>query len=396
MSASVVPEEMTAIQLKPSDIFKDPSSLMNIWVDEPVPLAFYSEEDVSMQQKINENVSDWIVTYSPVDQKHEWLDIDYEEITPYTWKWVHFDLPEAGGSVTKISLRRPHWWIKEAKADSVGRVVYINLEEMGVVGWATITNITPSQLDTRLQEENRNGDYVLRPVTGKFMHRSSNVYRLFFSGGDSVEVTANHPIWSYESNDWIEASSLQEGERVSTYSGTVKLIRISKTGGNFIVYNLETYRDHTYHVSFDRILVHNTCVIQHKIGRWMVFSDDAMIRGTNPWFKGYKTGGLKPGQNSVGTKKVQELVDKMESGDFDWLEMEWKPGVDPRIQVVRFADRIVLLNGHHRVIAAQIAKIDVPWDDLRVVYIRDMTRYHSSQFFKKGEEVLEWGNVDWE
>lgn len=262
IAATFSPLEDNIISVSPSAIFNDPGRLMDIWVDEPVPIAFYSEEEIALQTKINETVSDWIVTYSPVDQTKEWLDIDFEEITPYTWKWIYFNLPKNDGSVTKISLRRPNWWVRKAQAGVIGNNVYLDLPEMGVQGWATVLSIVPSRIDTRLWKERREGDYVIRPVTAKFVRESDDVYTIYLeSTSEFLGVTGSHPIWSLSRNGWVQASTLVPGESVKTHSGKAFVSRIEKLEGLHKVYNLEIYRDHNFFASLNAVAVHNGCLL---------------------------------------------------------------------------------------------------------------------------------------
>ena len=238
----------------------NPSTLMKVWIDEPIPLDFYTTEEKEAQQRINEKATDGIITYSPIEQEKKWTEVDYEEITPFTWKWIDFELSKPDGTITKIHLRRPHWWMRELGADKVGNKVSLSMPELGIDGVATVTNIRLNQLDTRFWDEERNGDYVSRPITGKFEHESSDVYHLYFEGNKNpLGVTGNHPFWSIDRNEWISTKELTIGERVKTYEGIIKLKHGKKLEGKHTVYNLEVYKEHNFLVSTDKILVHNSC-----------------------------------------------------------------------------------------------------------------------------------------
>lgn len=255
-------EEKGIISFHPIDIMLNPWALNRVWVDEPVPLSFYTAQEKDAQQAINEKNIDGITAFSPLGNQKEWIKIDFEEITPYTWKWVDFELIKVDGTLTKVNLLRPHWWIQELKADSAGNRVYLDMPELGAQGWAIVTAVRINQLDTRLWNENRKGDYVNRPITGKFEHESNDIYRLYF--GDShnplpLSVTGSHPIWSVDKNDWACARDLQIGEKVKTQEGVNCLKRREKSTEKQKVYNLEVYKDHNFLVSVDKILVHNNC-----------------------------------------------------------------------------------------------------------------------------------------
>lgn len=254
------------MSFKPLDIMVNPEALVKVWINEPIPLDFYSEKEKEVQKLINEKTSDGIIAYAPLDKENEWTNIDNEEITPFTWKWVDFELTKPNGTLTKINLRRPHWWLQEMGIDSVGQKAYLNMPEMGSEGLAIVTAIRINQLDTRFWNENRNGDYVTRPITGKFEHESNEVYNLFFS--DSVNplgVTSSHPIWSIDRNGWVAAVDLKVGEKVKTQYGEVTTVSKEKVEGRQKVYNLEIYKDHNFLVSTNKILVHNNCITLPKV-----------------------------------------------------------------------------------------------------------------------------------
>ena len=248
------------MSFKPMDIMATPQTLMKVWIDEPIPVDLYSDKEKEVQKLINEKTTDGIITYSPLDKEKEWTSVDYEEITPFTWKWIDFELPKPDGTLTKVNLRRPHWWLKEMGADGIGKKVYLNMPELGSQGWATVTAIRVNQLDTRFWDENRDGDYVSRPITGKFTHESNDVYNLYFGDNEKpLGVTGSHPIWSVDRNDWVGATDLKIGEKVKTQDKEVTLVSKEKVEGRHTVYNLEVYKDHNFLVSANKILVHNSC-----------------------------------------------------------------------------------------------------------------------------------------
>ncbi len=71
--------------------------------------------------------------------------------------------------------------------------------------------------------------------------------------------TSNHPFYSFDSGAYVPAGSLQEGERLLTYSGDIKRV-VSKRArpGPETVYNLEVFGEHVYFIGNDGVLVHNS------------------------------------------------------------------------------------------------------------------------------------------
>lgn len=253
-------EARTVIAMCPMDIMISPQTLMKVWLDDPIPIAYYTSEEKQVQKFINEKIADKIIVYSPISVSGEWTSVDFEEITPYNWKWVDFDLSKPDSTISKISLLRPNWWLKEIGADAVGKQIFLNMPELGSQGWATVKAIRVNQLDTRFWDENRKGDYASRPITGRFEHTSNDVYNLYFENNPNpLGVTGSHPIWSMDRNDWVGAKELLIGEKVKTQEGVTVLKSRTKSDVKQKVYNLEIYKDHNFLVGMDKIIVHNNC-----------------------------------------------------------------------------------------------------------------------------------------
>ncbi len=171
------------------------------------------------------------------------------------------EVQKEDGSVSEVELRRPNWWLRQAKADRIGNKIYLELHEVNIIGWATIKAIYPNLIDTRLWEGHRKGDYVSRPATGRFVHQTDNVFSYYFSGGDTaIEATPNHPFYSEDRKGWVEVGNLAIGEKVRNKSNKlVTLLRKEQQTQTQKVYNLEIYRNHNYLVGEQGVLVHNTC-----------------------------------------------------------------------------------------------------------------------------------------
>jgi hypothetical protein len=130
-----------------------------------------------------------------------------------------------------------------------------------------LTNsIAPSFVDTRLWDEARNGDFVKRPIIGKFEHQVGGYLRLRFDNDTTtVGVTGTHPFWSEDRHTWVKAQDLNIGENLKTQYGTAILTQRQTLETKTTVYNLEVYQDHNYLVSEDRLLVHNNGCDDHTV-----------------------------------------------------------------------------------------------------------------------------------
>jgi hypothetical protein len=123
------------------------------------------------------------------------------------------------------------------------------MKEMAVVGLAEVLAIEPCPP----LEEGKG-----RLVTGTFHHPSGEVYDLkLASESKPLGVTATHPFWSCDRNDWVSAINLRIGETLKTLTGTTHVERITKRPQPEPVYNIEVEGDHVYRVGESGVLVHN-------------------------------------------------------------------------------------------------------------------------------------------
>jgi hypothetical protein len=176
-----------------------------------------------------------------------------------------FALTKDDGALTYVTLLRPRDWLEsfegsesilefEAQTDTGesegGICVWLDIPEMGTVGWAQLLSI--------------NEDFEIKSgtgnvVTGKFIHTSNNVIDLKVEGQDvPIGCTDNHPFWSVDRQDYIKAGELRKGEKVLLYSGETKRVeqKLPRPGPE-LVYNIEVFGEHVYHVTKNGILVHN-------------------------------------------------------------------------------------------------------------------------------------------
>ncbi|MBL8856562.1 MAG: hypothetical protein JNK57_21545 [Planctomycetaceae bacterium] len=182
----------------------------------------------------------------------------------------------------------------EAAADRnqvLGMVVELDLPELGIRGPAWIVDLEPAPL------------VPLGPgqvVTATFKHASANVLDLVLTNTpptnrstppttlaalnaspsvnplhatlsppptdlgvartDSIGVTANHPFWSVDRAEFVQAGELQVGERLQTLTGDIHWVqqKLPRPGPE-AVYNLEVHDEHVYYVGTNGVLAHNAC-----------------------------------------------------------------------------------------------------------------------------------------
>jgi hypothetical protein len=221
-------------------------------------------------------------------------DVDDTDITPPLWRFVDLEMPKPDGSIAKLSIARPLWWMEETGAKA-GTAIDLGLQEIGISGEAKVLRIRPCMADSRTLRSER---YL---VTGTIEHQNAIVFDLVFDGDSDkpLGVTAQHPIYSFDRDDWVPAGELKLNERVRAVNGTAVLTAKSERPDRHTVYNLEVHRCHAYHVSQFGILAHNTGItcIDPKTIRFTQDSIASRFRNGNAiadTIAGLKSGAIKP------------------------------------------------------------------------------------------------------
>jgi hypothetical protein len=146
----------------------------------------------------------------------------------------------------------------------------MNLPEQGISGPFRITTIKHLLPQKRPEDEDAGKGFVFRPVTGIFTHQSNDVWTLAFDSGDTLGVTASHPIYSTTAQDWRLAGELALGEQVLTHTGSATLTG-KRPAPAQRVYNLEVQEVHNFLVAEVGVVVHNGCMglkLKLFFGEW--------------------------------------------------------------------------------------------------------------------------------
>ena len=120
------------------------------------------------------------------------------------------------------------------------------------------------------------GDYVwsenpetyekaLKKVKKIFVREKDSIIRLSING-EVIETTDEHPFY-VESKGWVKAAELEAGDEVRTAdgrTGRVESLESITPDEPIKVYNFEVEDFHTYYVSGQKVLVHNTCATTKK------------------------------------------------------------------------------------------------------------------------------------
>ncbi|WP_218933514.1 polymorphic toxin-type HINT domain-containing protein [Rubripirellula lacrimiformis] len=132
-------------------------------------------------------------------------------------------------------------------------LVEMDLPELAITGSAIVTDIQSAPMVKSGQG---------RVVTATFHHSSGDVIDLTISDNldaETIGTTSNHPFWSVDRQEYVQAGRLDKGERVRTYHGDTKRV-VSKLArpGPQAVYNMEVHGEHVYYVGDQGLLVHNS------------------------------------------------------------------------------------------------------------------------------------------
>ncbi len=145
---------------------------------------------------------------------------------------------------------------RDAGFTLMGFMVEMNLPELGISGPASVTNMRPSP--------------TIDPgpghvVTATFHHTSGAVIDLTLADRghpedrETIGTTSNHPFWSVDRDEYVQAGSLLEGERLTTLHGDTRVVTsIVARDGSEPVYNLEVFGEHVYFVGVNGVLTHNS------------------------------------------------------------------------------------------------------------------------------------------
>jgi len=156
-------------------------------------------------------------------------------------------------------------------------------------------------------------------------NRGTNASRTLPSSGDyEIGCTANHPFWSEDRQEFVEAVQLRPGERVRTRLDEIAhVVQVKPRPPTKWVYNLEVQGEHVYEVGPNGVLVHNNCS-QHA--RILNCSQHAQILRENLIKKFGKRAAKKYAAHIVpsgewANRKVGDQVREMQ----EWLK---KAGID--------------------------------------------------------------------
>jgi len=166
---------------------------------------------------------------------------------------IHLTMPDPTHPFERLELDvvRPISWLNEQGFDAGNG--WIELRELGMSGWATVTGIDPAP-----REQPGTGCLVVTTL----QHVASQVLRIHLHGmSDALELTPTHPLFA-EGLGWTSAADLAPGMYLRTDTGSIAIDSIEVAAPNQRVYNLEVGLEHAYRVGDAEVWAHNVCPVK--------------------------------------------------------------------------------------------------------------------------------------
>ena len=142
----------------------------------------------------------------------------------------------------------------------VGGELELEIPELKLAGVARVVAVTPRDAPAGLG----GGQAVrmrLRHEAGvEGDPRSPELRALWLEGAtEALGITASHPLYSLDRDDWVRVRDLQMGERLQTADGAVAVQALERLRGAREVFNIEVDADHEYLVGELGLRAHNAC-----------------------------------------------------------------------------------------------------------------------------------------
>lgn len=160
------------------------------------------------------------------------------------WRRVELEAETEEGPLSVVLLRPPEWL--ESHRVKVGQTIDLTLDELNLRSNAMVSSLGRASA--------RGG--VGCVVTGAIARQSNDLVQLYLEDDSTLEVTAQHRLYSSTRGRWVAAGELRR-EMVQTEHGSVPVSRVERLGGSVEVFNLEVYSTQRYFVGTSAILAHN-------------------------------------------------------------------------------------------------------------------------------------------
>jgi len=165
-----------------------------------------------------------------------------------------FELEQAGFTIKSLSSA-----IKGTTKNIKGQVCFTGDTVIPTKdGYKEIKDIKVG--DEVYSENTETGEKGLRKINNTFINETKELIYVFV-GNEEVKATPDHPFWVI-AKGWVQASDLKVTDKLLMYDGSeleVKKLKKEQLSEPIKVYNFEVKDWHTYFVSGNKVLVHNSC-----------------------------------------------------------------------------------------------------------------------------------------
>ena len=286
---------------------------------------------------------------------------DSEPIDPDAWREIHLELERSDGTDVQLVLLRPVAWVERRRVE-IGNRVETGFEDSAVYRGLALVKAIRRCPPIEVGE----GDVV----TATLSSVTDEVVSVKLVENDEVvRATPGHRFWSASRCDWVSASKLRHGERLSTHDGEVTIGEVVVRRVRAAVYNLEVSGRHRYLVGAGRMLVHNDCGTQDSDSGSGNYVYRGLAQGEDP------TKGLTARDPSAGNSESSHVAGKRES---QWISTT--------------KDRETAINkyGENGVVRINLDKVKTKVSDVSDGFGK---RGRPSSYAKSDREVLIQGEV---
>jgi hypothetical protein len=138
------------------------------------------------------------------------------DVVPETHCVYRLLLDEDPADRVETTPVRPQGWLRELEQRGKGQV-YVELEEMGVGGWARVVEVLPCPP--------RIGTGKGRLVTGTFRHNRGQVLEVRIAGEtEMLGITPSHLVWCVSRAGWVPIGQMEPGERMLAEDGSAPMV----------------------------------------------------------------------------------------------------------------------------------------------------------------------------
>jgi hypothetical protein len=201
----------------------------------------------------------------PTKNPNRWEVDPQPEPDQHTWARLSITVERSDGGIVDAEIIRPRSWIL-ANGVCAGRLLPLNLPELGVSGLAMVTSI-----DDCPPIADGEGSVVTARFVTREVHILASVDVLGADGTvETITGTTIHPVWSVDRQEWVPLGELIEGETLQGLDGLAVILSVTLSRVAESVYNIEVHGEHVYQVGELGLLVHNanrlTCVLVGEAG----------------------------------------------------------------------------------------------------------------------------------